>query len=181
MKNRQILLILLANLIFSFQYARADNDSFNVQFIGTIVGESCNVDTNSIEQTVDLGEFSGGDFPAVGSTTPPKKFDITLKGCTRAITGTKVWFTGNVDANDPALLALSDTGKGTMSTMATGIGVELLNNDLTPISINNTESAVYPLLPGDNLLTFYLHYKSTLPDVTAGNATAVMYFDLLYQ
>ena len=83
--------------------------------------------------------------------------------------------------NDPTLLALSDNGKGTPGRMATGLGVELLDSNRTPIPINNTESSLYPLLPGDNTLTFYLHYKSTLPVVTSGNATAVMYFDLLYQ
>ena len=92
-----------------------------------------------------------------------------------------VQFTGNVDANNPTLLALSDNGKGTPGRMATGLGVELLDSNRTPIPINNTESSLYPLLPGDNTLTFYLHYKSTLPVVTSGNATAVMYFDLLYQ
>ena len=49
MKKRYFLLFLLANLALSLQTARADNDSFNVQFIGTIVGESCNVDTGSVE------------------------------------------------------------------------------------------------------------------------------------
>lgn len=126
MKKRNFLLFLLANLALSLQTARADNDSFNVQFIGTIVGESCNVDTGSVEQTVELGDFTADDFPSVGTTTPDTKFDITLKGCTRAITGTKVWFTGNVDANNPTLLALSDNGKGTPGRMATGLGVELL-------------------------------------------------------
>lgn len=38
MKKRYFLLFLLANLALSLQTARADNDSFNVQFIGTIVG-----------------------------------------------------------------------------------------------------------------------------------------------
>ena len=65
--------------------------------------------------------------------------------------------------------------------MATGVGVELLNAELNPIKINNVESAIYPLKQGDNSLTFNLRYKSTLPAVTPGNATAIMYFDLLYQ
>lgn len=58
---------------------KADDTSFNVQFIGTIVGESCNVDTNSAEQTIDLGEFTTEEFPRVGATTPEKQFAITLK------------------------------------------------------------------------------------------------------
>ena len=59
--------------------------------------------------------------------------------------------------------------------------VELLNAGMNPIKINNTESEIYPLKQGDNSLTFNLRYKSTLPEVTTGNATAIMYFDLLYQ
>lgn len=65
--------------------------------------------------------------------------------------------------------------------MATGVGVEILDTDNQPVSINNKESSVYPLVQGTNILTFYLRYKSTLPEVTPGNATAIMYFDLLYQ
>ncbi|PXY62719.1 fimbrial protein, partial [Enterobacter hormaechei subsp. steigerwaltii] len=142
---------------------KADDTSFNVQFIGTIVGESCNVDTNSAEQTIDLGEFTIEEFPRVGATTPEKQFAITLKNCTRAIGGTTVWFTGDADANDPTLLALSDTGKGTQHMMATGLAVELLDSARASVPINNTESPLYPLLPGDNTLTFFLRYKSTLP------------------
>ncbi len=169
----------LAALLFT-PFVMADG-SYNLHVFGTIVGESCNVDTQSVEQTVDMGEYSADDFPVPGSTTNPKKFDISLKGCTAAITDTQVWFTGQADRDNPSLLALSDTGKGHLSTMATGLGVELLDSALTPIDINNTESAHYPLAPGENLLTFFLRYKSTLPTVTSGEATAVMYFDLLYQ
>ncbi|HAS0880701.1 fimbrial protein [Enterobacter roggenkampii] len=158
-----------------------DNSSTNLMIFGTIIGESCNVDVSSKEQTVDLGKFDISEFPATGTTTPEKAFTIDLKNCSRAIQGTKIWFSGMPDTNNPDLLALSDTGKGTAGEMATGIGVELLNAGMNPIKINNTESEIYPLKQGDNSLTFNLRYKSTLPEVTTGNATAIMYFDLLYQ
>lgn len=160
----------------------ADDEAIiNLQVFGTIIGESCEVDVNSKEQTVDLGEFDTSEFPASGATSPKKAFTIDLKNCSRAIQGTKIWFSGIADTNNPDLLALSDTGKGTADEMATGIGVELLNAGMNPIKINNTESEIYPLKQGDNSLTFNLRYKSTLPEVTPGNATSIMYFDLLYQ
>ncbi|MBG0625894.1 fimbrial protein [Enterobacter quasiroggenkampii] len=158
-----------------------DGASINLQIFGTIIGESCDVDVNSKEQTVDLGDFDASEFPVPGTTSPEKAFTIDLNNCSRAIQGTKVWFSGTPDSNNPDLLALSDTGKGTATEMATGVGVELLNAELNPIKINNVESAIYPLKQGDNSLTFNLRYKSTLPAVTPGNATAIMYFDLLYQ
>ena len=63
----------LSVVLLSPTLVKADDTSFNVQFLGTIVGESCNVDTNSAEQTIDLGEFTTEDFPRVGATTPEKQ------------------------------------------------------------------------------------------------------------
>ncbi|WP_152082331.1 fimbrial protein [Enterobacter oligotrophicus] len=172
----------LLTLFFWMPLTHADDGaSINLQIFGTIIGESCDVDVNSKEQTVYLGEFDSSAFPAPGTTSPEKPFTIDLKNCSRAINGTKVWFSGTPDINNPDLLSLSDTGKGTASQMATGLGVEILNAEHNPISINNVESDTYPLTQGDNSLTFNLRYKSTLSDVTPGNATAIMYFDLLYQ
>lgn len=163
------------------QAALAADGSYNLKFTGTIVAETCDVDSSSIEQTIDLGQFSTADFPSVGSVTKFKPFNINLKNCTQNISGAKVWFTGTQDNANPALLKLTDTGMGTADTMATGVGVEILDDNQTSIAINNSNSSVFPLKAGQNTLSFYLRYKSTLATVTAGNATAVMYFDLQYQ
>lgn len=179
---RVLYFVALATLFSGIATTYADEGfTVNLQIYGTIIGESCEVEVNSKEQTVDLGAFDISEFPATGTTTPEKAFTIDLKNCSRAIQGTKIWFSGMPDTNNSDLLALSDTGKGTAGEMATGIGVELFNAGMNPIKINNTESEIYPLKQGDNSLTFNLRYKSTLPEVTTGNATAIMYFDLLYQ
>ena len=128
-----------------------------------------------------MGQFSVEDFPATGTTTKFKPFNINLKNCSRGITGTKIWFTGTADSDDPSLLALTDTGMGNENMLASGIGVELLDEDQDDVSMNNSESVVYPLKAGRNTLSFYIRYKSTRPVVTSGNATAVMYFDLQYE
>ena len=88
---------------------------------------------------------------------------------------------GTADSDNPALLALSDTGMGSEKMLASGVGVEILDEDQDAVSINNTSSVVYPLKTGRNTLSFYIRYKSTRPTVTSGNATAVMYFDLQYE
>ncbi|WP_312951739.1 fimbrial protein BcfE [Superficieibacter sp.] len=168
--------ILIASLA-----AHADDPDYNLEFTGTIVAQSCSVDLSSINQSIDLGQFPVDQFASVGTTTKFKPFNINLIGCSRSISGTKIWFSGEADSDNPALLALTDTGMGTMTIMATGVGVELLNDDQDPIVINNSDSAVYPLKAGRNTLSFYIRYKSTQPQVTSGNATAVMYFDLEYQ
>lgn len=168
----------LVGLLVSMSAANAAN---NLKFTGTIVASSCNVDTTSTNQDVTIGQFSPSDFPTVGTTTAAAKFNIKLKDCSAGITGSKVLFSGTSDSSDPTLLALSNTGKGTEGKMATGIGVQILDANQKAISINNSDSDVYPLIEGTNTLDFYLRYKSTKPDVTAGDATAVMYFDMKYQ
>lgn len=139
------------------------------------------MEISSVSQSIDLGQFSVEDFPATGTTTKFKPFNINLKNCSRGITGTKIWFTGTADSDDPSLLGLTDTGMGNENMLASGIGVELLDEDQDDVSMNNSESVVYPLKAGRNTLSFYIRYKSTRPVVTSGNATAVMYFDLQYE
>lgn len=159
----------------------ADDNNYNLEFTGTIQAQTCDVDLSSLSQSIDLGQFPIDDFPSVGTVTKFKPFNINLRGCSHGISGTKIWFNGEADSNDPSLLALTDTGMGNENIMATGVAVEILDDNQDPININNSSSVVYPLKAGRNTLSFYIRYKSTLPKVTSGNATAVMYFDLDYQ
>ena len=165
-------------LLCGSPFCQASNTGNNLEFTGTIVAQTCDVEISSVSQSIDLGQFSVEDFPAIGTWTKAKPFNINLKNCSRGITGTKIWFTGTADSDDPSLLALTDTGMGNENMLASGVGVEINNDDGDEISINNSNSAVYSLKAGRNTLSFYIRYKSTRPVVTSGNATAVMYFDL---
>lgn len=160
---------------------RADDSGYNLEFTGTIVAQTCDVDISSLSQSIDLGQFSVDDFPSAGTTTKFKPFNINLKNCSREISGTRIWFTGQADSDNPSLLALTDTGMGNENMLASGVGVEILDENQNDVRINNSDSAVYPLKAGRNTLSFYIRYKSTQPVVTSGNATAVMYFDLQYE
>ncbi|MBU9843754.1 fimbrial protein [Rahnella ecdela] len=170
---------LLSGILLNLISASALAESYNLQLTGTILSRSCEVDSSSQKQTVKIGEFSIYDFSSTGSVSRSKPFNIILKDCGSAATGAVLSFTGINDAADPALLALSDTG-GT-GAMASGIAVQILNDTQQPLDLNSASPPTYALLPGDNTLSFYLRYKSTKDVVTAGNATAVMYFDLQYQ
>ncbi|MFU0911049.1 fimbrial protein BcfE [Kluyvera intermedia] len=159
----------------------ADDIGYNLEFTGTIMAQACDVEVSSLSQSIDLGQFAVADFSSTGTTTKFKPFNINLKNCSRGISGTKIWFTGTADSDNPALLALSETGMGSTNMLASGVGVEILDDDQDAVDINNTDSVVYPLKAGRNTLSFYIRYKSTRPVVTSGNATAVMYFDLQYE
>ena len=159
----------------------ADDTGDNLEFTGTIMAQACDVEVSSLSQSIDLGQFSVADFSSTGTTTKFKPFNINLKNCSRGISGTKIWFTGTADSDNPALLALSETGMGSTNILASGVGVEILDDDQDAVDINNADSVVYPLKAGRNTLSFYIRYKSTRPVVISGNATAVMYFDLQYE
>lgn len=66
---------------------------------------------------------------------------------------------------------------------ATGLGIEILDNNDVAIAING-ESGFRDLVlneNGDANLTFKLRYKSTQENVHAGQANALLYFDIDYQ
>ncbi len=145
---------------------------------GTIVAESCDIDTASQNQTIHIGDFSAGIFKNVGDTSEWKQFDIKLNNCTSAISQSTVAFSGTSDGSDPSLLALSDTSGG--GGMTSGVAIELLDSSMNAIAINSTDNG-YPITQGNNDLTFRLRYKATAVPVTPGNASSVLYFDVSYQ
>lgn len=176
-KLKYFIMLLITPCAFFTSYSFAVDGQIN--FSGTIHSATCDVDVSSENQSINIGTFSASDFPTVGSTSIFKPFDISLQNCTQGISGAKVLFTGTQDSDNSNLLALEDTdGTG---QMASGIGVEILDVNQKAVPINNTDSDLYALVQGKNTLAFYLRYKSTQATVKAGNATAVMYFDLQYQ
>lgn len=146
---------------------------------GNVVASGCEVDTGSENQKVKIGTFSGKDFPSVGSTSSFKAMNINLSKCYDKLTTIQVKFSGASDADNPTLLAVTDTGAGT--AVATGVGVELLDNGGKTIPFNAESPQTFELDEGNNTLSFLLRYKSTRYPVTSGEASAVMYFDLTYQ
>lgn len=143
---------------------------------GRIVASGCNVDK---VPEIKIGSFSAKDFPTVGSTSAFKAMNISLSDCYSKLKNVQVKFSGTTDTTDPTLLAVTDTGSG--GTLATGIGVELLDNSMKILPFNSTDPLVYELDGESNTLSFLMRYKSTKTLVTPGEASAVMFFDLIYQ
>lgn len=169
-----IALIFISGIAFS-----AFSADVKVHINSSVVMESCDVDSDSKNINVNIGDFLSHTFPNIGSVSPKKEFDINLKGCSGAIQGATVTFTGNSDHIDHDLLSLSDaSGQG---GMASGVGVQILERDGTTMLPLGKPSTMQSLQPGNNTLKFYLRYKSTEATVSEGNASAVMYFDLKYK
>lgn len=180
MKNTLFLKRMLSAAVLLLMTKSATaSDTPNLEITGTILSRTCEVATTSLDQTVDIGQFMAGSFTSIGTASAAKKFTIELTNCGSVADGAKLTFSGTSDTDNPALLALSDTsGEG---SMASGVGVEVLDNNQQPMAFNTLSTTIFALAPGDISLPFYLRYKSTKSTVTPGNASAVMYFDVQYQ
>ncbi len=105
------------------------------------------------------------NFLNVGDVSPSQTFTINVQGCPTAKStvyssgvSANVRFTGDADAINSALLRLSAGADS-----ATGLGIEILDNNDVAIAING-ESGFRDLVlneNGDANLTFKLRYKST--------------------
>lgn len=154
-----------------------------VNISGSIKEASCDIDTSSTMQNINLGDYESGDFASPGATSPSQPLPIYLHNCSSGISGATILFSGDADPDNPTLLALSNTDPDNPTAeMATGLGVQILESDgATPIKINDS-STEEPLDDApDNTLEFKVRYMSTLPKVTSGSASAVMYFDITYK
>ena len=152
--------------------------TWTMNISGKVLPTSCDVDGGSDPTPVQMGTIASTVFSSVGDVSPDVAMPIRLTGCGDNIVGAKITFSGTQDADNAQLLALSNTsGSG---SLASGVGIELLDGNKTVIPINSS-TPQYPLKAGDNTLDFLLHYKATKIPVTGGNGTAVMYFDVSYQ
>jgi major type 1 subunit fimbrin (pilin) len=154
-------------------YASAYDGAVN--FTGEIISSSCAVDAASANQTVQLGKISKTSFTGAGTTSSTKTFSIQLNGCD--ITTYKkadVRFDGVGDANNNNVLKLA-TG-----SIATGVGIQLLNSDQTPLAVGS-ESTLTTLATGTNQLNFGARYIQTGATVGAGTANGQAQFSVIYQ
>ncbi|MGR7122255.1 fimbrial protein [Klebsiella aerogenes] len=148
----------------------------NLKIHGVITATSCDVESSSAFQTVNLGNVSIGAFKNTGDVSNPETFHIRLTGCSANISGGAVTFQGTADAINSDLLQLTP-GSG----VASGVGVQILDGVTNmPVALG-TPVATQPLVAGNNDLVYSLRYKSTQTPVVAGTANAVMYFDISYQ
>lgn len=149
-----------------------------VIFNGSITDSSCNVDSGSTGQTVDLGKWASSYFTGTGSETTKTPFHIKVKDCPASVAKVAVLFDGARDQSDTTLLA---TNGG-----ATGVAIKLYEHDqTTAVSLGKT-TAKQAVTPGSSGSTgsadleFYADYVSTGATVTAGDANGTANFNMIY-
>ncbi|STM18022.1 putative fimbrial minor structural subunit [Escherichia coli] len=179
-----ILLMFRSLFMMVISYNALANDTVVVTFTGQLLAKTCDITTGSKDQPVNMGTYDVNDFLNVGDVSAAihlrSIWKMSYNNHTVYSSGVSVnvRFTGDADAINTTLLRLSSSADS-----ATGVGVEILDSNDKIIAINS-ESGFKELIldnNGDASLVFKLRYKSTQQNVHAGQANALLYFDIDYQ
>ena len=149
-----------------------------IEFSGSITDTSCNIDSTSANQIVDLGKWASSYFTGAGSETTKTAFHIKVKDCPATVTKVSVLFDGTRDSNNSNLLAVNGGAKG--------VAIKLYEDDkATPINLGteSKDQAVIAGTSGSNSgtadLEFFADYISTSA-VSAGSANGTANFNMVY-
>ena len=183
MKLSNIASTVIATLALVAGAAHADAVSVNggtVHFKGELANAACSVNTDSSEQTVNLGQYRTAKFTKVGDTTSNIPFNIELNDCDPQVAQTAaVAFTGQIDPTDKTLLAVTS---GNNDNTAKGVGIEILDSKSSVLTPDGaTFSAAQTLIEGTNTLKFTARYKSTAATTAPGQANADATFVMKYE
>ena len=149
-----------------------------VEFTGSITDSSCNVDSTSANQSVDLGKWASSYFTGAGSETTKTAFHIKVKDCPSTVTTVSVLFDGTRDTNNSDLLAINGT--------ASGVAIKLYEDDKsTPVDLgavsrgHSVTAGASGAATGTADLEFFADYVSTSA-VSAGSTNGTANFNMVY-
>lgn len=147
-----------------------------IHFTGSVSDQTCVVESNSQNITVDLGKVSQSSLDgSKGKRVAPTQFTINVDSCPDTITGASIKFDGTPNSDDTTLLALDgDTG------VATGVGIQISDKNGTVIPLHNA-SPNYTLASGANSFDFVARYVASNDKVTIGTANATSEFTIVYK
>ncbi|MEG5551153.1 fimbrial protein [Enterobacter wuhouensis] len=147
-----------------------------INFTGSVIDETCTVDSGSQNLNVDLGKVSKSSLTgAAGKKAASSSFTLSLSKCPETVTTAKVKFDGTSDSVNQSLLALNtDTGA------ASGVGIEIADSTGNPIALHSASPDI-KLAGGSNTMNFIARYVSTGTTVTAGAANGTSQFTINYK
>lgn len=167
------IILLFSQAVWSTSLSAAGN----VHFYGAVVNGACVIDTQSIDQSVMMGQVRTSTFTATGSWAEPIVFWIKLQNCDAFTSeSASVAFNGLADIKDPQVF---QAGFGTGA--AKGVGIGIFDRKGNPVAPDTQPLAKMPLIAGENALLFTARYRSVSTPVTAGDASATVTFSVTYQ
>jgi len=161
------LLLLLAGL-------NASATDVTLSLEGNLYDTPCQLDSASLNKTIDLGQAVAADFKSVGDTGVWKNFDVTVSNCPQSMMLATITVDGERDKVHPFKFANTGTSQG----LALELADRTDNIILAPEARFNavidpaTHSADFPMAAR--------YYVASTP-VTAGTFSSVVLMTFTYQ
>ncbi|MBP6344979.1 fimbrial protein [Neisseriaceae bacterium CLB008] len=145
-----------------------------VDFNGEIVEVPCNIDTNSLDQTIDYGVVSARNTQQLR-----RAFEVKLVDCQLASQSkpgyiyrkANITFYGQPDAEDLTLLGVNGSAKG--------LAIKLTDQNQQHIMLGEAHYD-YELVNGDNHIRFFTELKVSNQHRKAGEFQALLQFIVSY-
>jgi len=181
--NKTLLCTLAAGLFgvaaLAPQVAQAVDGTIN--FTGAITASTCKINGGAAPATiaVTLPTVATTSLVSVGAVAGRTPFSIALTACTGQTKATTYF--------EPGLTTSTDGNLKIATGGATGVELQLLNNDATDSVINVANaygaqnSDQLTLAAGAGTLNYYVQYYATSAAVTAGAANSSVQFTMIYQ
>ena len=148
-----------------------------VHFKGEVVNAACAVNTNSFDQTVNLGQVRSERLKVDGAKSNPVGFTIELNDCDSQVSaGAGIVFSGPAVTGKTDVLALQSSAAGS----ATNVGVQITDHTGKVVPLDGTASSTFTLTDGPTNIPFQAVYYAT-GQATAGIANADATFKVQYQ
>jgi len=179
---KKVLLPVLALVLSANAYhAMATNGT--IIFTGKINSSTCDVTADSKNKTVYIGTYPTSNFDEIGAFTASKGFQISLTGCEAGDYSLR--FEGKTVPNHFNLLSVSSDGAA--GPAATGVGIEITDNNGKPFAIadgtDSSDDVPKATIGSDGTAVFNLkaRYRSFEKPVKGGNANATSTFSIEYK
>lgn len=162
-------------------YSSAFAIDVQVQVIGTVLAQSCNIKSSDLIKNVIFEDINPVNFGTIGATSESHEVNIGLENCTGNVNQLSYMFSGEPDENNPNLLKVTGKSGNSPENLATGIAVEILDMNKNPIRINQKQKFNKTIATPIYDFKFHLRYKSTNTRVGAGDASSLLYLDIYYE
>lgn len=129
--------------------------------------------------TVPLGSHVRPDFSGPGSVSPPVNFNVQVNSCPAGLSAVYYGF-------NPATSMFGDQNNGIVtldsSSTASGVGVQVLYNDGSPLPFNTwLRFWSYAGAAGNYTIPLKARYYQTAANVTPGTANSYIWLAMNYQ
>jgi len=181
--------IILASLISGTMsvsaFAAGSNQGHGkITFKGEIIDAPCSISSDSIDQTVELGQISNTVL-ANGGASSPKQFTIQLEDCSFPTDGSNskvnITFSGASAGFNPKLLGV--TGLNPDAGLVGNVGIQITDTQGTPIDMAMSTTQDHQLQEGSNTLQYSAFVRGANVDVASiplGKFEGVANFTLAY-